>query len=185
LPGYLGATTIGIIWGLLVGTTNWLKIIFIPFTRVAAPIPPTIYVPYAIALLPTFYTSAIFIILLSAFWPVFINTAAGAMAIPERHRDNARVLGFNKFEYLRRVVFPAALPHIFNGANVGLGLSFIMLTVSELFGASSGLGHFVQYYSDFADYPKMVAGILYTGLVTFLSMSTLGRLERWIIFWPH
>jgi NitT/TauT family transport system permease protein len=152
---------------------------------VVAPVPPTVYVPYAIALLPGFRSSAVAIVILAAFWPVFLNAVAGAMAVPERYRDNARVLGLKYPEYLRRVVFPAALPSIFNGMHVALGLSFIMLTVAELFGASSGLGRFVQYYADFADYPRMVAGIIYTGLVTFLSMTALSRLERRVIFWPR
>ncbi|MDR1520549.1 MAG: ABC transporter permease [Planctomycetota bacterium] len=185
LPGYAGAAALGVAWGLLIGSVGWLRAIFIPFARVAAPVPPTIYIPYAIALLPTFRASAIFIVLAAAFWPIFMNATAGALAVPERHRDNARVLGFGRLEYLRRVAFPAALPFIFNGMGVGLGMSFIMLTVAELFGASHGLGRFVQYYADFADYPRMVAGILYTGLVTFLSMTALGRLERRLVFWPH
>jgi NitT/TauT family transport system permease protein len=185
IPGYFLAVLLGAGWGLVVGSTKWLRALFIPFARVAAPVPPTVYVPYAIALLPNFRSSAIVIVLVAAFWPVFLNALAGAMAVPERHRDNARVLDFGYFEYLRLVAFPAALPFIFSGMHVGLGMSFIMLTVSELFGASSGLGRFVQYYADFADYPRMVAGIIYTGLVTFLSMTALGRLERRVIFWPH
>ena len=68
---------------------------------------------------------------------------------------------------------------------IGLAFSFILLTVAELFGANSGLGRFVQYYADFADYPKMVAGILYTGCVTFLSMSALEALKRRAIFWAR
>jgi NitT/TauT family transport system permease protein len=80
-------------------------------------------------------------------------------------------------------VFPAALPHIFSGMAVGLAFSFILLTVAELFGANAGLGRFVQYYADFADYPKMVAGILYTGLVTFLAMTGLDAIKRRALFW--
>ncbi|MDR2075830.1 MAG: ABC transporter permease subunit [Desulfovibrio sp.] len=185
IPGYLTATAAGMIGGVVVGSTKWLQTIFIPFARVAAPVPPTVYVPYAIALLPSFRLSAIAIVVLAAFWPVFLNAVAGALAVPERHRDSARVFTFSYLEYLRIVAFPAALPFIFNGMHVGLGLSFIMLTVAELFGASYGLGRFVQYYADFADYPRMVAGIFYTGMVTFLSMTALARVEKKILFWPH
>ncbi|MDR1947428.1 MAG: ABC transporter permease [Desulfovibrio sp.] len=184
-PAYAGAVILGTVWGVLVGGSERLRLIFIPFARVVAPVPPTVYIPYAIALLPTFRSSAIFIVLLAAFWPVFINASAGTLAVPEQHRDNARALGFTHFEYLRRVAFPAALPFIFNGMHVGLGMAFIMLTVAELFGSTSGLGRFVQYYADYADFPRMLAGILYTGLITFLSMTGLGLLEKKIIFWPH
>lgn len=183
LPGYGMAVLGGIVLGLVVGITPSLKRAFFPFARVVAPIPPTVYIPYAIAILPTFHFSATFIVFIGAFWPIFQNTAAGAEVVEGRHRDNALVLGFSRFETLLKVIFPASLPHIFSGMAIGLAFSFILLTVAEMFGANAGLGRFVQYYADFADYPKMVAGIIYTGFVTFLSMSALEALKRRAIFW--
>jgi NitT/TauT family transport system permease protein len=183
VPGFLIATVLGVVFGISVGASPRLQRIFFPFARVAAPVPPTVYIPYAIAVLPTFQWSAIFVVFIGAFWPIFHNAAAGAHALEARYRDNARILGLKGLEYHVRVVFPAALPHIFSGMAVGLGFSFILLTVAELFGANAGLGRFVQYYADFADYPKMVAGILYTGLVTFLAMTLLERIKHHTLFW--
>lgn len=183
IPGLLLATLLGIVSGIYVGSSPLLQRIFFPFARVAAPVPPTVYVPYAIAVLPTFKLSAIFVVFIGAFWPIFQNTAAGAHALESRYRDNARILGLNSHEFHWKVVFPAALPHIFSGMAVGLGFAFILLTVAELFGANAGLGRFVQYYADFADYPKMVAGILYTGVVTYLAMSGLEAIKRRALFW--
>lgn len=185
VPGYFGAVALASAWGLIVGCSERLQLIFIPFVRVVAPVPPTVYIPYAIALLPTFRSSAIFIVLLATFWPVFMNAAAGTLAVPVQHKDSAKALGMGRAEYLAKVAFPSALPYIFNGMHVGLGMAFIMLTVAELFGSTSGLGRFIQYYADYADFPRMVAGILYTGLITFLSMTALGWIQRKVIFWPY
>ena len=185
IPGYTAAVVAGVVLGILAGTTRWLERVTVPFTRVVAPVPPTVYVPYAIALLPGFRSAAIAVVFIGAFWPVFVNTMAGAASVPQRLRDNARVLGLGKVEYLRRVVFPSSLTHIFSGMSVGLAMSFIMLTVAELFGANAGLGRFVQFYADFADYPRMVAGILYTGAVTFVCMRALDRLKRRALFWQR
>lgn len=183
VPGWAAAVALGIVVGLVVGTTPWLQRAFFPFARVAAPVPPTVYIPYAIAVLPTFRLSAIFVVFIGGFWPVFLNTAAGALAVDGRHRDSARVLEIRGLEYLWRIALPAALPHVFSGMAVALALSFILLTVAELFGANAGLGRFVQFYADYADYPRMVAGILYTGVVTFLSMALLDRLKHRLLFW--
>jgi NitT/TauT family transport system permease protein len=183
VPGFTLAVVLGTVVGLFVGTTPWLQRAFFPFARVAAPVPPTVYIPYAIAVLPTFRLSAIFVVFVGGFWPVFLNTTAGALAIDGRHRDSARVLELRGLEYLWKIVLPAALPHVFSGMAVALALSFILLTVAELFGASAGLGRFVQFYADYADYPRMVAGIIYTGLVTFLSMALLDRARRRLLFW--
>ena len=185
IPGFLLATVLGIASGTALGTSPRLQRAFLPFARVAAPVPPTVYIPYAIAVLPTFKLSAIFVVFIGAFWPIFQNAAAGAHSLEERYRDNARILGLKGIEYYWRVVLPAALPHIFSGMAVGLGFSFILLTVAELFGANAGLGRFVQYYADFADYPKMVAGILYTGLITYLAMTGLDALKRRALFWQR
>jgi NitT/TauT family transport system permease protein len=183
LPSLALAISLGIVWGLIVGTTPALNRMFSPFARFASPVPPTIYIPYAIALLPTFRTAAGFVVFIGVFWPVFLSTANGAGALPQHYRDNARILGLAKTEYLSRVVFPATLPHIFSGISVGLVFAFIMLTVAELFGASNGLGRFVQLYADYADYPRMVAGILYTGVVVWLSMELLERIKKRALFW--
>lgn len=183
LPGYGAAVVSGTVAGLLVGTTPWAQRAFFPLARVAAPVPPTVYIPYAIAVLPTFRLSAAFVVFVGAFWPVFHNAAAGALAVEGKYRDNARVLGLSRLEFLAKVAFPASLPHVFSGMAVGLGFAFILLTVAELFGANAGLGRFVQYYADFADYPRMLAGILYTGLVTWLSMSALEALRARTLFW--
>lgn len=183
VPGFALAVAGGVGLGLTAGTSPRLGRALFPFAKVAAPVPPTVYIPYAIAVLPTFHLSATFVVFVGAFWPVFQNTVAGAHAVEGRHRDNARVLGFSGFEYLRKVVFPASLPHIFSGMAVGLGFGFILLTVAELFGANAGLGRFVQYYADFGDYPRMVAGILYTGVVTWAAMSVLERVRRRALFW--
>ncbi|NMF97245.1 ABC transporter permease subunit [Aromatoleum toluolicum] len=183
LPGFALAVVGGVGLGLVAGTSPRLGRAFFPFAKVAAPVPPTVYIPYAIAVLPTFHLSATFVVFVGAFWPVFQNTVAGAHAVEGRHRDNAAVLGFSRLEYLRKVVFPASLPHIFSGMAVGLGFGFILLTVAELFGANAGLGRFVQYYADFADYPRMVAGILYTGVVTWAAMTVLERVRARALFW--
>ncbi len=183
LPGYGLAVAAGVALGLLAGVVPSLGRAFFPFAKVVGPVPPTVYIPYAIAVLPTFHLSAAFVVFVGAFWPIFQNAAAGAHAVEGRHRDNARVLGFSRLETLVKVIFPASLPHIFSGMAVGLAFSFILLTVAELFGANAGLGRFVQYYADFADYPRMVAGILYTGVVTWLAMSGLDALRRRALFW--
>jgi len=182
-PGYFLAVAAGLVIGILTATTGWLERAFMPFARVVAPVPPTIYIPYAIALMATFRSASIFVVFLGAFWPVFLSSAAGAAAVPGRYRDDARILDLSRFAYLRKVVFPASLPHSFSGMAVGLALSFIMLTVAELFGANAGLGRFVQYYADFADYPRMVAGIIYTGLITFISMYLLEKVRKRVLFW--
>jgi NitT/TauT family transport system permease protein len=183
IPGYLLAVALAIPFGLLVGTRIPLQRAFIPFARVAAPVPPTVYIPYAIAVLPTFHLSAVFIVFIGAFWPIFHNTALGAASTPQRWKDSAKIMQLGRLEYLLRIVLPASLPQIFSGLGVGLVFAFILLTIAELFGAVEGLGRFVQIHADYANYPQMLAGILFTGAIAASCMSGLEALRRRVLFW--
>lgn len=183
LPAFLAAIVSGTGLGILAGTTPWVGRLLSPFSRFAAPIPTTIYIPYAIALLPGFDTAAGFVIFIGAFWPIFLNAMAGANHLPAHFRENAQTLELGALEYRLKIVLPGALPHIFSGIGIGLVFSFILLTVAELFGASSGLGRFVQLSADYAEYTRMVAGIFYVGGVVFLCSAFLDFLKHRIIFW--
>ena len=113
VPAYLVAAIVGISIGILSGSVSWISNMLKPISRFAAPIPPNVYIPYAIAILPTFYLSSTFIIFIAAFWPIYLNTAAGAAEIPEKYRRNAAIIGIGKFEYLWRIALVASLPSIF------------------------------------------------------------------------
>ena len=154
-----------------------------PLTKVLGPIPTIVYIPYAIALLPTFKASSIFIIFIGAFWPIFINTLNGVFNVERKIVDSAKALNVDEKSMIFQVILPATIPSIISGATVGLVLSFILLTAAEMIGATSGLGWYVKYFSDFADYPRVIVGIIFIGMVvsaiTFLSDKFEGYLLRW------
>lgn len=183
LPSYLLALVLGIAGGLLVGCSTPLRMTLMPLFRGISPIPPTMLIPYAIAILPTFWLSSAFIIFAGAFWPVLMGTIHGVTLLEERYLDNASTLGLRGFRLFRTVVFPGALPMIFNGAGMALVFSFILLTVAEMFGAKSGMGHFIQYYADFSDYPKVLAGMIFMSLVIVLIMELFDLVQRRTLFW--
>jgi len=183
LPSYLLALMLGIGGGLLVGSSAPLRSTLMPIFRGASPIPPTMLIPYAIAVLPTFWLSSAFIIFAGAFWPILMGTIHGVTLLEERYLDNARTLGLRGFRLLQKVVFPGALPMIFSGAGMALIFSFILLTVAEMFGAKSGMGHFIQYYADFSDYPKVLAGMLFMSLVIVLVMELFDLVQRRALHW--
>lgn len=183
VPSYLLALILGVSGGLVVGSTNWLRGLLMPVFRGVSPIPPTMLIPYAIAILPTFWLSSAFIIFAGAFWPILMGTIHGVLHLEERYLDNARTLGLSGFRLYRKVVFPGALPMIFSGAAMALIFSFILLTVAEMFGAKSGMGHFIQYNADFSDYPKVLAGMLFMSLVIVLIMELFDLVQRRVLHW--
>ena len=81
------------------------------------------------------------------------------------------------------VTLPAELPLIFNGLNIGLCLSVILLTSAEMIGGSSGMGYYVKYYSDFSDYTRILAGIIVIGIVITAVSMLFGMLQRRLLRW--
>ncbi len=156
-----------------------------PLTKVLGPIPSTVYIPYAIALLPTFKFSSIFVIFIGAFWPIFINTLNGTFSVDKRIIDSAKVLNVKEKSMLFEIILPAVTPAIISGATLGLVFSFILLTAAEMIGASSGLGWYIKYFSDFADYPRVLAGIVFIGMVVTVITAGFECIEKRLLIWRN
>lgn len=167
--------------GLVVGSSPRLRNAAEPFSKVLSAIPPIVYIPYAIALLPSFKAASIFVIWSGAFWPVFVSTIAGVVNIPEMLLDSARMLHLGKRTFILRVLLPGAMPSILTGASLGLVFSFLLLTAAELIGATEGLGWYVKNFSDFADYARVVVGIIFIGIVITAVSAAFKRIEKRIL----
>ena len=167
--------------GLVVGSSPRLRNAAEPFSKVLSAIPPIVYIPYAIALLPSFKAASIFVIWSGAFWPVFVSTIAGVVNIPETLLDSARMLHLGKRTFILRVLLPGAMPSILTGASLGLVFSFLLLTAAELIGATEGLGWYVKNFSDFADYARVVVGIIFIGIVITAVSAAFKRIEKRIL----
>ena len=183
LAGYCAALATAIPLALVIGWRKRLHSAVTPITRILGPIPPIVYIPYAIAIFPTFMISSMFIIFIGAFWPVFINTLNGVFTVDRRIIDSARALNVGEGSMLFRVILPASLPSVISGANIGLVLSFILLTAAEMIGATSGLGWYVKYFSDFTDYKRVIVGIIFIGFVVTGIIFCLDRLEKRLLRW--
>ncbi|MBQ6352087.1 MAG: ABC transporter permease subunit [Lentisphaeria bacterium] len=185
LPSLAAAVLSGIAVGVAVGMRPKVKAVLMPLFRALNPFPPTMLIPYAIAVLPSFWLSSAAIIFIGVFWPVLMSTLHGIAMLEPRWIDNARCLGLRGRKLIFKVILPGAMPQIFSGIGSGLIFSFILLTVAEMFGAKAGLGFFVQYYADFAEYGKVLGGIVFMSLVVVLIMTLFDRLQRRVLYWTQ
>ncbi|MDR0569754.1 MAG: ABC transporter permease [Clostridiales Family XIII bacterium] len=181
--GYVLAVLTGVPLGLVVGWNRRLYQVAKPVTKMLGAIPPIVYIPYAIAILPTFRSASVFIIFIGSFWPIFINTLNGVFDVDRRLIDSARAINVSPADMLTRVILPGTIPSIMSGATIGLSFSFILLTSAEMIGATNGMGWYVKYFSDFANYPKVIVGIVFIGLVVSVITFFFERLERYLLRW--
>lgn len=183
--GYALALATAIPLGLFIGWRKRLFDVAYPIAKAVSPIPPTAYLPYTIVLLPTFASASIFLIFIGAFWPILVGAIYGVFSIDRRLINSSRTLGLSEYIMVKKVLFPAALPSIFSGALISLIMSFITLTVAEMIAATSGLGWYIQYNHDFANYDKVIAGILLIAGVVIVMMYFFDRIQAYCLRWQN
>lgn len=185
IQGYLLAAVVAVPVGLFIGWSARLGNAATYIAKFLSAIPPIVYIPYGIALLPTFRSVSVFVIFLAAFWPILASTMSGVLNVEKKVIDSARVLNVNRFTMLFSVILPAALPQIFVGCNQGLTVSFILLTSAEMIGARDGLGYYVKNYSDFGDYTRTIVGIIVIGIVVVSISFLFNKLQQYLLRWKR
>ncbi|GHV29967.1 hypothetical protein AGMMS4952_16390 [Spirochaetia bacterium] len=183
VEGYVLAVVIAIPLGLFLGWSVRMGNTATYISKFLGSIPPVVYIPYGIALLPTFRSVSVMVIFLASFWPALAGTMSGVLNVERQIIDSARSLTVNKLAMLFQIILPASLPQIFIGCNQGLSVSFILLTSAEMIGARSGLGYYVKNFSDLGDYTRIIVGVLVIGIVVTVIVFFFNKLQRFLLRW--
>jgi ABC-type nitrate/sulfonate/bicarbonate transport system permease component len=185
--GYLLAILIGVTLGTLTGTIRWLSDFLEITVECLRPMPSVALVPIAILLFGTSDNYNISIITFGCTWPIFVNTYEGTKSIDTQWIDTARVYGATRFDLLRKVIVPAALPYIVSGLRISLGTSIIIVTVTEMLASFKGLGYFIMETYNAYQIPQMYAGIVTIGVVGYglnwLFLTAGDRFMAWHKGW--
>lgn len=179
------ALILGIFFGLLVGWIPRLREAVTPIANVISPIPPLVYTPYVVAVMPSFKAASIFVIFSAVFWPTFQTMIGRVGSMDQKIIQSAKVMNVSTPTMLFQVILPYCMPGIISGLSGSMRGAFLCLTGSELLGASSGLGFFVKKFSDYADYTKVLTGIIVMGVVVTIIDSLIKLLEKKCIKWNY
>lgn len=181
--GFSIALPLGALLGMLAGWSPRLRGFLVPIARVLSPVPAIIYAPYLIALMPSFRSASALVIILGIFWPTFLQTVGRTAGLDPHILDSARVLCLSDREMVFQIFLPALLPGLISGLRVSLSTSFMLLTLAEMMGATSGLGYFIKNFADYANYTNVIAGILLVALVVTALNGLVTLLERKAVRW--
>ena len=141
--GYSLAAVIGIAAGLAIGLNRFLRRGFDPLIQVLRTVPPLAWLPISLLLFQQADSAAIFVIFITAVWPIVINTAVGINEIPQDYTNVARVLRLRKRSYLRDILMPATAPYVFTGLRIAIGLAWLAIVAAEMLKADGGIGFFI------------------------------------------
>ena len=166
--GYGFAGVIGIMLGTLVGQSVWAMRGLDPIFQVLRTISPLAWLPISLAAFRDSQPSAIFVIFITAVWPIIINTAVGIRNIPQDYRNVALVLRLNHFEFFWKIMIPSAAPYIFTGLRIGIGLSWLAIVAAEMLTGGVGIGFFIWDAWNSSRLSDIVVALVYIGLVGFV-----------------
>ena len=166
--GFGLAGVVGILMGALVGQSRWATRGLDPIFQILRTVPPLAWLPISLAAFRDSAPSAIFVIFITAVWPVIINTAVGIRNIPQDYRNVAAVLRLNHAEMFWRIMIPSAAPYIFTGLRIGIGLSWLAIVAAEMLTGGVGIGFFIWDAWNSSRLPDIVVALLYIGVVGFV-----------------
>lgn len=183
LIAYSLAVCLGIVIGLLVGRSKYMRAAVLPYIEIIRPIPAVAWIPLAILMWPTEESSIVYITFLGALFPIILNTVHGVEQTPEVLVRAALSLGASKLQIFWHVVLPAALPSIAAGLAIGMGVSWFSLLAGEIISGQYGIGYFTWNAYSLINYPDIIVGMLVIGglgsLSTYLVRSLMSPALRW------
>jgi NitT/TauT family transport system permease protein len=167
----------------VIGRNDFVRQLLDPFLQLMRPIPVTAWLPLSMILFGLGPRSAFFLVFLGAFYPILLNTVFGVRSVEPRLFEAASMLGCRGNAQFYRVVLPAALPSIFTGLRLGLGLAWFVIVVGEMTGVPQGLGAVIMDGRTLSRTELVICGMIVIGIAGFVSdrlvVLLMNRLLRW------
>lgn len=179
--GYTMAAIVGIGLGVLIGVSVVMFQALDPIFQVLRTIPPLAWLPIALAAFKEAQPAAVFVIFITAIWPIIINTAVGVQNIPQDYNNVAKVLQLSKSEYFFKVLLPSTVPYIFTGMKIAVGLSWLAIVAAEMLTGGVGIGFFIWDAYNSGNLSEVIIAILYVGVVGLLLDQFIGFLSRLVV----
>lgn len=183
LLGFAVATVLGVALGLAIGRYRRVRQLCMPALEVFRPIPAIAWVPMSIMLWPSNEVSIVFITFLGSFFPILLNTVHGVEAIDPVLLRAARSLGAKEGRLLWHVVLPGALPHVFTGLAVGMGVAWVSLIAAEMISGQFGIGYFTWEAYSLITYAEIALGMITIGVLGLLCSGAIRLLASMVMPW--
>jgi nitrate/nitrite transport system permease protein len=174
--GFSLAASVGIALGVLIGQSSLAYRGLDPIFQVLRTVPPLAWLPLSLAAFQQADPSAIFVIFITAIWPIILNTAVGIREIPQDYVNVARVLRLSPLEYFFKIMLPATVPYMFTGLKIGIGLSWLAIIAAEMLIGGVGIGFFIWDAWNSSLVSEIILALVYVGLVGFLLDRAISRL---------
>jgi taurine transport system permease protein len=169
--------------GILMGVNRVWRGLFDPIIEFYRPLPPLAYLPLIIIWLGIGEFPKIFLIYLAIFAPMAIAARSGVRSVSIEQIHAAYAMGATRAQVIVEVILKAAMPEIFTGMRIGIGVGWTTLVAAEMVAAHRGLGFMVLNAAEFLASDTVIMGILVIGAFAFAFDLMLRYLEKVLIPW--
>jgi ABC-type nitrate/sulfonate/bicarbonate transport system permease component len=183
LIAFLLATATGVPLGLFLGWSLRFKEYVFPVFELLRPIPPLAWVPLAIIMFHGSETPIIFLTFLASFYATTLNTMLGVESIDVSFVRAAYCLGAKRRQVFWHVVVPGAMPFIFTGLQISVGVAWFSLVAGEMVSGQYGLGYLINTSYTMVQYPTMVIGMITLGVVGYVTSAAVRMLGNYLMQW--
>ena len=180
---FLLATLLGVPFGLFLGWSHKFKEYVFPVFEMLRPIPILAWVPLAIVMFIATESAVIFLTFLASFFATALNTMLGVQSIDDSYVRAAYCLGAKRSQVFRHVVVPGALPFIFTGLQISIGVAWFSLVAAEMVSGQYGLGYVINTSYTMVRYPTIVIGMVTLGAVGYATSALVRMLGNYLMQW--
>lgn len=183
LIAFMLATATGVPLGLFLGWSQRFKEYVFPIFELLRPIPPLAWVPLAIILFQGVETPIIFLTFLASFYATTLNAMLGVQSIEASYIRAAYCLGAKRWQVFWHVIVPGAMPFIFTGLQISVGVAWFSLVAGEMVSGQYGLGYVINTSYTMVQYPTIVIGMVTLGLVGYATSVVVRIIGNYLMQW--
>ncbi|MDU2065380.1 MAG: ABC transporter permease [Sporomusaceae bacterium] len=183
LLGFLLGSLPGILLGISMGLSPVIRTLIEPLIAATYPIPKLAVMPLILLVFGIDETSKVFTIAIGVFYLVVINTLAGVVNIDKIYLDVAKNFGANRKDFYLTVALPGALPMIFAGLKLGMGMALILIVAAEMSAAKAGVGWMIWRSYDMFDIETMFVALITLSILGYIFSLVLDGVEKIVLPW--
>ena len=176
--GFGLAALIGIPLGFIIGRFEFLSRMTAPVISLLRPVSPLAWLPIGLLVFKAANPAAIWVIFISAIWPMIINTAVGVSKVPQDYMNVARVLNLSEWKIFTRILFPSVLPYMMTGVRLSIGVAWLVIVAAEMLTGGVGIGFWVWDEWNNLNVEHIIIAIFVVGIVGLLLEQALLLLAK-------
>ena len=173
MAGFFLAVLVALPIGFLIGMSPLFYKALQPYIQILKPVSPLAWMPLALFVIKDSIMSSIFVIFICSIWPMLINTAFGVMSVKKDWINVSKTLEMGSLKTAFKIILPAALPTIFTGLRISMGISWLVIVAAEMLVGGTGIGYYVWNEWNNLDLTSVVFSIIMIGFIGMVLDSIL------------